>query len=140
MQTERHADPSLSQRARGRQRTSGASRELTFWYYMRLSGLALLFLALVHFAATHITTDVVDTDFNFVQSRWQNPLWRVFDWALLALGLSHGVLGVRTIIDDYVVSSRGRAGYKALLFFVVGGLFLLGSIIIFTFDATGPAH
>ena len=54
------------------------------WYAMRISGLILLFLALTHFAITHIINDVVETDAEFVANRWDNPLWRLFDWALLA--------------------------------------------------------
>lgn len=47
--------------------------EARMWYYMRISGLILVFLALIHFAITHIVNDVVETDFAFVQTRWSNP-------------------------------------------------------------------
>lgn len=114
----------------------GANRaEVRMWYYMRISGLILVFLALAHFAITHIVNDVVETDFSFVQTRWSNPLWRFFDWTLLALALSHGAIGVRTIVEDYVRHPRARVGLKALLFVVVGGIFLLGTITIVTFKA-----
>ena len=69
---------------------------------MRLSGLALVFLALIHFAVTHIINDVVETDYDFVAHRWENPLWRIFDWLLLALALAHGLNGLRWIVGDYV--------------------------------------
>ncbi len=82
------------------------SFETWSWLFMRMSGLALVFLALIHFAVTHIINDVVDTDYDFVAHRWDNPLWRLFDWALLALALAHGLNGLRWIVDDYV---RGRA-------------------------------
>ncbi len=100
---------------------------------MRISGLVLVFLALIHFAITHIVNDVVDTDYEFIQARWQNPLWRAFDWALLALALSHGLLGIRAISEDYVSSARMRVFLKGVLFVVVGGLFILGTITVFTF-------
>lgn len=109
--------------------------EVRMWYYMRISGLILVFLALVHFAITHIVNDVVETDYLFVQTRWANPLWRFFDWTLLTLALSHGAIGVRTISEDYIRNRRARVGVKALLFVVVGGLFLLGTITIVTFSA-----
>lgn len=104
------------------------------WYYMRISGLILVFLALSHFAITHIVNDVVETDFRFVQARWSNPLWRFFDWTLLTLALSHGAIGVRAISEDYIRNPRLRVTVKALLFTVVGGLFLLGTITIVTFS------
>lgn len=109
--------------------------EARMWYYMRISGLILVFLALAHFAITHIVNDVVDTDYAFVQTRWSNPLWRFFDWTLLTLALSHGALGVRVISEDYIRNRRARVGVKALLYTVVGGIFLLGTITIVTFSA-----
>jgi succinate dehydrogenase / fumarate reductase, membrane anchor subunit len=44
------------------------------WFFMRVSGLVLLFLALLHFAITHILNDVTETDARFVAERWENPL------------------------------------------------------------------
>ena len=104
------------------------------WYFMRISGLILLFLALTHFAITHIVNDVVETDAEFVAGRWDNPLWRLFDWSLLALALVHGVNGVRWSIDDYVTVPRRRAGLKALLYTVTGGLFAYGTLVIITYS------
>jgi len=68
------------------------SAEAWSWAFMRISGLVLVFLALVHFSITHIVNDVVDTDYDFVAERWHNPLWRLFDWLLLVLALGHGVV------------------------------------------------
>jgi succinate dehydrogenase / fumarate reductase membrane anchor subunit len=101
---------------------------------MRISGLALVFLALLHFSITHIIYDVVETDAAFVASRWSNPLWRAYDWSLLALGLLHGVNGLRWIVDDYVRSPAGRAMTKSLLYGLTGFLFFLGTLTIVTFE------
>jgi succinate dehydrogenase / fumarate reductase, membrane anchor subunit len=84
------------------------SPEALSWAFMRLSGLALVFLALVHFSITHIINDVVETDYDFVAERWRNPLWRLFDWLLLVLALGHGVNGLRWIVDDYVRDAGRR--------------------------------
>jgi succinate dehydrogenase / fumarate reductase, membrane anchor subunit len=103
------------------------------WYFMRISGLVLIFLALLHFSITHIIYDVVDTNAAFVSARWDNPIWRIYDWSLLALGLLHGLNGLRWIIDDYVRSSAKRATVKAVLYSVSGGLFAYGTFTIVTF-------
>lgn len=103
------------------------------WFFMRVSGLVLLFLALLHFSITHIVNDVVDTDFAFVANRWDNPVWRLFDWMLLALALGHGLNGLRTIIDDYVRAPGKRAAVKATLYTVTGVLFAYGTLVIVTF-------
>jgi succinate dehydrogenase / fumarate reductase, membrane anchor subunit len=105
------------------------------WFFMRISGLILVFMALLHFSITHILNDVVDTDFAFVAARWDNPLWRVYDWVLLALGLGHGLNGLRWIIDDYVTRPSRRALVKGVLYSVTAGLFLYGTLTIVTFSA-----
>ena len=106
------------------------------WYFMRISGLILIFLALLHFSITHIIYDVIETDAAFVAARWDNPLWRIYDWSLLALGLLHGLNGLRWIIDDYVRRPGKRAVVKTVLYSVTLGLFLYGTLTIITFDPT----
>ncbi len=108
--------------------------EVWSWFFMRISGLALLFLALVHFALTHIVNDVAETDFDFVADRWSNPLWRLFDWSLLLLALLHGLNGLRWVIDDYVRAPAARAVTKAVLYSLSLGLFGLGTLTIVTFS------
>ena len=103
------------------------------WFFMRISGLALVFLALTHFAITHIIHDVVETDADFVAERWDNPLWRLFDWTLLALALLHGLNGLRWIIEDYVRSDAKRALVKSVLYTITGVLFAYGTFTIVTF-------
>ena len=100
---------------------------------MRISGLVLVFLALTHFALTHIVNDVVETDHHFVARRWENPLWRLFDWVLLVLALLHGLNGLRWIIDDYVRSPARRAVTKTVLYSLSFGLLGLGTLTIVTF-------
>jgi succinate dehydrogenase / fumarate reductase membrane anchor subunit len=107
------------------------------WFFMRISGLVLLFMALLHFAITHIVNDVVETDFEFVANRWDNPVWRVFDWVLLTLALVHGLNGLRYIIDDYVRAPAKRAAVKATLYSVSGVLFAYGTLTIVAFDPAG---
>lgn len=104
------------------------------WYFMRISGLVLIFLALLHFSITHIINDVAETDSTFVTARWDNPLWRLFDWTLLALALLHGLNGLRWIIDDYVRSPAKRAATKAVTYGVTGVLFAYGTLVILTYS------
>jgi succinate dehydrogenase / fumarate reductase membrane anchor subunit len=109
------------------------SAEAWSWAFMRLSGLALVFLALIHFAITHIVNDVAQTDYDFVAERWHNPLWRLFDWALLALALGHGVNGLRWIVDDYVRDPGRRKAVKGLLYGLTGALVIVGTLTILAF-------
>jgi succinate dehydrogenase / fumarate reductase, membrane anchor subunit len=117
-----------------RSRRPMQSFETWSWFFMRVSGLVLIFLALTHFALTHIVNDVVETDAAFVYDRWDNPLWRTFDWVLLALALLHGLNGLRWSIDDYIRSRQARAAVKAVLYTVSGVLFTYGTFTIVAFQ------
>jgi succinate dehydrogenase / fumarate reductase membrane anchor subunit len=101
---------------------------------MRLSGFALVFLALLHFAITHILNDVVETDYRFVANRWRNPFWQVFDWLLLALALLHGANGVRWIIEDYVRRPRLQAAARGTLYVLSAVLLAWGTFTIVAFE------
>ncbi len=115
--------------------TRTRSAEAWSWVFMRLSGLALVFLALIHFTVTHIVNDVVETDYDFVAERWQNPAWRVFDWLLLVLALGHGVNGLRWIVDDYVRSPGRRKAVKVLLYGLTSVLVVIGTLTILAFPS-----
>ena len=104
------------------------------WLFMRLSGLALVFLALLHFAITHVVNDVVETDYRFVANRWDNPFWQVFDWLLLALALLHGANGARWVVEDYVRKPGKRAVVKYTVYALTAALLVYGTVTIVTFS------
>ena len=107
--------------------------EAKSWLFMRLSGLLLVFLALLHFAITHVLNDVVDTDYRFVANRWDNPAWQVFDWLLLALALLHGANGARWVAEDYIRRPGPQAFAKAVVYVLTGLLLAYGTFTIVTF-------
>jgi len=117
----------------GLERRPRQNFETWSWFFMRVSGLILIFLALIHFSLTHLVHDVAKTDTSFVSHRWNNPLWRVYDWTLLALGLMHGVNGLRLITDDYVRAPAKRAVTKAVLYAGTFTLFAYGTLTIITY-------
>ena len=120
----------------------GANDRLA-WYFLRVSGAALVFFALGHMFITHYLNAPSETDFDFVAARWSNTLWVTFDSILLIAALWHGLVGLRFVLTD-VVPRGGRAvAYGAL--WLVGLIFTaLGIANIFTFDEeaarnnTGP--
>jgi succinate dehydrogenase / fumarate reductase membrane anchor subunit len=119
---------------RGRERPAGGF-ELWSWLFMRISGIVLLFLAVGHVLIMHVVDEGVDrVDFGFVATRWGSPFWRTWDWAMLVLALAHGINGLRVIVQDYVRWPGARFAVN-MVFFVLGfGLFVLGTVIVFTFD------
>lgn len=103
------------------------------WYYFRVSGVLLLVLALGHLGIMHIVADVGRIDFQFVAERMRWPFWRGYDLLLLWLALTHGLLGVRLMADEYLASPGWHAAAVRLIR-GVGALGLaLGSWVILTF-------
>jgi succinate dehydrogenase / fumarate reductase, membrane anchor subunit len=109
--------------------------ELWAWLFMRLSGILLLFLAVGHVLIMHVFDEgVARVDFDFVVDRWSSPFWRTWDWMLLSLALLHGVNGTRVIVQDYVRRPGGRLAWNWTFAIVGFSLFVLGTVIVFTFD------
>lgn len=109
--------------------------ELWSWLFMRLSGILLLFLAVGHVLIMHVfETGVQRVNYSFVVDRWSSPFWRSWDWLMLSLALLHGINGVRVIVQDYVRSPGGRLAWNSIFAVVGFTLFVLGTIIVFTFN------
>jgi len=97
---------------------------------MRVSGVALLFLALGHFAIQHVINDVHDLSLDFVAMRWATLGWRVYDALLLVLALVHGLNGFRVVVDDYVRSPRLNRAFQWGIVVVGTALTIVGVITL----------
>lgn len=118
----------------GHRRPGSGGFERWAWFFMRISGVALLGLAVFHLLWMHFAIGVDNIDFQTVVERWSNPLWRLYDFALLTFALGHGLNGLRTVVDEHVESPGWKLGVKtaaALIGFLVGAA---GFYVIFTFD------
>lgn len=112
-----------------------SSAEVWWWFFMRISGLILLFLVLIHLYIMHIIGAGVErVSWAFVAARWGHVGWKTFDWIMLFLALLHGANGVRIVIDDYVRSNGWRTACKALLYTTSGILLIMGTAVVVTFD------
>lgn len=112
--------------------------ELYAWIFMRISGIALLVLALGHLLIMHIVHNVDHIDFQFVAQRYATPFWRTYDLVLLWLAMIHGVNGVRTVLVDYVSPRGWRTASLASLYLLGFVLLALGSLAILTFQPMAP--
>jgi succinate dehydrogenase / fumarate reductase, membrane anchor subunit len=124
-------------------RPSAGGFETFSWYFFRVSGVVLIFLVIAHLVIMHAANDVSCTTYQFVAARYANPLWRVFDWLLLTLALTHGMNGLRIVIDDYVRSHGSRLVLLSLAGTLLVVFFMLGTITLITFQPVagnlGPA-
>jgi len=115
--------------------------ERLVWYFLRISGLALVILAVAHLLITHFVNVPSQTVFDFVANRWASPFWRTFDTLLLFFALWHGILGLRSIMIDLVRAPGWRVAVNGLLWVVGIVFFGLGLVTIFAFDeAAGRAN
>ncbi|HSP37769.1 MAG TPA: succinate dehydrogenase hydrophobic membrane anchor subunit [Frankiaceae bacterium] len=109
--------------------------ELYAWVFMRLSGLALIFLVLGHLLIMNILDGGVQRiNFAFVAGRWSSPFWRTWDLLMLWLAELHGTNGLRTVINDYAERAQSRFWLKMLLYSSTVLVITLGTLVIFTFD------
>lgn len=116
-------------------RPAGGGFETFSWYFFRISGIALIFLAIIHLFLNHVATDVSCTSYQLVQIRYSNPFWRLYDWLLLTLGLLHGMNGLRVVIDDYVHTPGWRLSLQSLIGIITLTFFFLGTITLITFHS-----
>jgi succinate dehydrogenase / fumarate reductase membrane anchor subunit len=122
--------------SRGKQRVRRSSNfELYAWYFMRISGLILLVIAVFHVLYMHINVGVENIDFDDVAARWDSPFWRIFELFLLVFGLSHGINGTRQVLDDYVHSRGWRVVARTTIYMVGLAIGVMGAYVLFTFEA-----
>jgi succinate dehydrogenase / fumarate reductase membrane anchor subunit len=117
-------------------------RDRVWWYFMRISGLLLVLLALGHMFIMHVLVVMTGQEINFafVTSRWGTPFWRIYDLLLLILALIHGVRGARTIVSDYTYGGM-RKLLLWLLIAITAVWLALGILVLVTFDpASAPAN
>ena len=110
-----------------------ARAEAAAWVFVRLSGVALLFLVLGHMLLMHVLVGVNAVDFAFVSARWAGAGWRAYDLVMLLLAMPHAALGLRGMAAEHL-PRRGRdlllgAGYGAC-----GLVTVLGAWVIVTFQ------
>jgi succinate dehydrogenase / fumarate reductase, membrane anchor subunit len=132
-----YANPSRA--ARPKPEASG--RERFWWYFMRISGLALVILALGHMFIMHVLVVIAgqEIDFAFVQSRWGTPFWRIYDLLLLVLAFVHGANGARIVVTDYVENRTARSFLIGALLVLAGVWLVLGIAVIALFDPDAAA-
>jgi succinate dehydrogenase / fumarate reductase, membrane anchor subunit len=129
---------------RGARRPGGGHRmpkgsrggfEVASWFFMRISGLLLVFLALYHLVWWNLVIGVEHLDSQMVIERWSNPLWRFFNVALVVFAMLHGLNGARYSIEDYVRKPGWQVFVKMKVYFIVLATLAFGVYALLTFDA-----
>lgn len=120
-------------RGGGHSRPGSRGFEAWAWLFMRVSGVVLLFLAVFHLLWMHYVIGVDNLTFQTVVSRWSNPLWRIYDFALLGFALVHGMNGLRMVLEDYIHRAGTLLAVKSVAYVLAFLLLSGGAWIIFSF-------
>lgn len=119
-------------------RTLFSGRERNFetwmWLFMRWSAILLIPLVWIHVLLNDVFFGVHRIDLGYVELRWALVGWRVFAFGLLAFTFAHGMNGLRTVMQDYVHSTRWRRRFNRIIFgmwvvwTVVGTVAIIGGV------------
>lgn len=125
--------------ARGYQERPVGGASLVLWLYIRVSALAMIGLVIGHLYIMHVINSTDTIDFQFVAQRFRGPFWRAYDLLILLFALSHGLIGLRGILDDYIHHRGWRVAAEAALW-IVGVVFVaLGALVLLTVQVpSGP--
>ena len=115
-------------------RSRGSNFELWSWFFMRISGIVLVVMVLLHFAIMHVFTPIEQVNYAFVVGRYATPGWRIYDLIVLFLALIHGMNGVRVVSDDLFHSKGWRVVITSLIYLFAFVFLALGALVIFTFQ------
>lgn len=105
------------------------------YLFMRLSGLALLFLAIGHLMIQLVLNDVHNLTLRFVADQWQAWGWKVYDMLLLTFAVTHGYNGLRNVLEDYIHNESLMKGINVVLVIFIIATIGWSAVAIASFDA-----
>ena len=134
----------------------GFSFENLMWIFTRISGLSLFLLSLVGITGAFILgarmyltnggmvdagalarwaffpnpNHVVNTGIPDVTQGWSNAYWQVMEMLILFFGATHGLNGLRVVIEDYLSPSWWRALLRGLIFLIWLSIIIVGIFVI----------
>ena len=104
------------------------------WKWMRYSAFLLIPLVWIHSVIQALITGGHNLSLEYVHMRWLILGWRVYDIFLLAFAFSHGVLGLRQILFDYIHGEKAHQiiNWFLLIFWffvsIIGAVAIVGGV------------
>lgn len=105
------------------------------YLFMRLSGAALIFLAIGHMMIQHVLNDVHSLTLEFVRQQWTSWGWRTYDLLLLIFAIMHGFNGLRVVLEDYIHNPGTVRTLRWLLVIFLIITIIWSAVAIISFDA-----
>lgn len=116
--------------------TIQSNLERNAFMFMRMSGIALLILAVGHMMIQHVLNSSTNLTIQFVAEQWNSWGWKTYDLLLLAFAIPHGVNGLRNVLEDYVHNETAVKWINIVLAIFVVATLLWAGYAIMRFDAT----
>lgn len=101
------------------------------WKWVRYSAFLLIPLVWIYSIIQALITGGHNLSLEYVQMRWLFIGWRVYDLFILAFAFSHGALGLRQVLLDYVKPTGVRKviNWVIIIFWLV--ITAIGAIALF---------
>ena len=112
------------------------SYERYLWLFMRLSGVAMLILAVGHMVIQHVLNSSANLTLQFVAAQWSSWGWKAFDILLLWMAIPHGINGLYNILSDYIHNGGVRRVLSIALGVFIIATVIWATIAIILFDST----
>lgn len=106
------------------------------WLFMRVSGVAMLILAVGHMVIQHILNSSTNLTLQFVAVQWSTWGWKVFDILLLWMAIPHGVRGSFNVLSDYIHNPGLMRMIGGLLALFVVATVIWATVAIALFDSS----
>ena len=114
----------------------GFSFEYLMWIFTRISALALFALAFIgiisaFYLGARLQMDVgtllrwtffpnpnhvINSNIPDVTLGWANAFWQIMQMLIIFFGVTHGVNGLRVVIEDYLKNTWWRTFWRGLIF------------------------
>jgi succinate dehydrogenase / fumarate reductase membrane anchor subunit len=114
---------------------SNSPRSFTLaWKWMRYTAFLLIPLVWIHSIIQALITGGYNLSLEYVHMRWLIMGWRIYDIFLLAFAFSHGTLGLRQILLDYIHGRKAHQiiNWSLLIFWlfisIIGAVAIIGGV------------
>ena len=130
----------------------GLTVEYMMWLFTRLSGLALLLVALfgismafyygarnqvdmitalrwMFFPNSYHIQPAAETIVDF--ERWTSALWQIMEFLILFFGVTHGINGLRVVGEDYIGGPLKRLFWRFFIFMAWIFLFIVAVYVAY---------
>lgn len=104
------------------------------YLFMRMSGLALLILAVGHMMIQHVLNSSGNLTLIFVADQWNSWGWKAYDIFLLLFAIPHGINGLRNVLEDYIHNPGVMKAINIVLAIFVVATVIWAAIGISLFD------